>query len=268
MVIYSNKINMDKFYTNPDIAKICIDFIDLSKYDLIIEPSAGSGSFSNNINNDTLLALDILPENDNIIQCNWFEFNLKNEYNNILVIGNPPFGIRNKLSKAFVEKAIEINAKTIAFILPNVYDKHTLQSIFPSDYRLVHKYRLPKNSFIADGKEIHIPCTFYVWDKSIGEDLRFNPNLYKTDDFEFISKSESNNDDFFIFGASPNTVKEICEIKKTNRGYYIRPKEKSKKELMKIFTETKFDALSSVSGGVAWRTKPEIIKSYIKGDLI
>ena len=33
------------------IAKICIDFIDLSKYDLIIEPSAGSGSFSNNINN-------------------------------------------------------------------------------------------------------------------------------------------------------------------------------------------------------------------------
>ena len=37
---------LDRFYTPPDVAAICIHQLDLSKYNLIIEPSAGNGSFS------------------------------------------------------------------------------------------------------------------------------------------------------------------------------------------------------------------------------
>lgn len=37
---------LDRFYTLPDVAAICIHQLDLSKYDLIVEPSAGNGSFS------------------------------------------------------------------------------------------------------------------------------------------------------------------------------------------------------------------------------
>lgn len=264
--MYSKKVPKDKFYTNQCIAKKCIDMIDFDKYDIVIEPSAGNGSFSNNINHNNMVAIDIEPESSNIMCCDWFEYKLDKQYNNILVIGNPPFGLRNNLSKEFIRKAININAQTIAFILPNVYDKHTLQSIFPKSYRLANTYRIPNNSFLVGGETYHIPCTFYIWDKSDGIDLRFDPNLYKTNDFDFISLSESNDGDFFIMGASPNTVKEVCEVKSTNRGYFIRPKEKSKELLIKKFKNTKFEALSCVNGGVAWRTKPEILMSYIKGE--
>lgn len=37
---------LDRFYTPPDVAAICIQQLDLSEYDLIVEPSAGDGSFS------------------------------------------------------------------------------------------------------------------------------------------------------------------------------------------------------------------------------
>ena len=40
-------MSIDKFYTQIKIAKECIDLVpELNSYDLIIEPSAGSGSFS------------------------------------------------------------------------------------------------------------------------------------------------------------------------------------------------------------------------------
>jgi hypothetical protein len=57
---------LDKFYTKSDIAKMCIDKINLSDFDLIIEPSAGSGSFSNNI--EGCISYDIEPESDSIIK--------------------------------------------------------------------------------------------------------------------------------------------------------------------------------------------------------
>jgi hypothetical protein len=51
-----------------------------------------------------------------------------------LIIGNPPFGNRNALSKRFLEHSFSFsNVGTVGFILPNVYKKHTLQSIIPED---------------------------------------------------------------------------------------------------------------------------------------
>ena len=41
MKLYSKKIDNDKFYTKNSTAKICIDIIDFSIYDFVIEPSAG-----------------------------------------------------------------------------------------------------------------------------------------------------------------------------------------------------------------------------------
>ena len=59
-------MSIDKFYTQIKIAKECIDLVpELDSYDLIIEPSAGSGSFSSQLD---CLAYDIEPENNNIIK--------------------------------------------------------------------------------------------------------------------------------------------------------------------------------------------------------
>jgi len=36
----------DRFYTKHDIVDLCLSYIDVAKYDMIIEPSAGNGAFS------------------------------------------------------------------------------------------------------------------------------------------------------------------------------------------------------------------------------
>ena len=259
--MYSNKAELDKFYTKEKVAVSCIDRIDLSKYDLIIEPSAGSGSFYNNIDSEDKLGIDLYPENDEIIQGDWFEFKIEPFFKNVLIIGNPPFGKRNVLSKKFLEHAASFsNVKTIAFVLPNVYNKHTLQKSVPKEFRLKEIFELPKNSFEIDGEDYHVPCSFFIFDKSKGDCLRFNPELYtETDDWTYANRREY---DFFVMGAALNTVKDIPE--ENNRGYYI--KVKKNKDIQKIkdnFINGNWKGFSSANGGVSWLTKPEVVKEYI-----
>ena len=109
-------MELDKFYTSPEVAKECISLIpDLETYSLIIEPSAGNGSFSNQLK---CLAFDIAPEAENIQQQDWLKVEPFPEQS-ILVVGNPPFGNRSKLAKAFIKQSQKIGAETIAFILPD-----------------------------------------------------------------------------------------------------------------------------------------------------
>ena len=42
-----NKYGLDQFYTKPKVVKKCLETLDLQKYDVIVEPSAGEGSFFN-----------------------------------------------------------------------------------------------------------------------------------------------------------------------------------------------------------------------------
>jgi len=257
--MYSKKESLDKFYTKESVATNCIKQLRLIDYDLVIEPSAGNGAFSNNIKHKNLVSLDLEPENPAIIKMDWFDYTPTDINKKILVIGNPPFGIRNKLSKAFIEHSLKF-ANTIAMILPNVYNKHTLQKIFPKDWRLKKVVRIPENSFEINGEEYCVPCTFYVFDKSEGVNLMFKESLYLTSpDFEW---SNSKDADWFVMGASPKTVKALNEVQPTNRGYYIKSTGISKELLKEKFENTYWDGNSSANGGVSWLTKPEIIKSY------
>ena len=153
-------IKNDKFYTKPEVAKMCIKQLNLSKYDRIIEPSAGSGAFSKQIPNCE--AYDLVPEGDGIKQQDFLKF--KSDKGNILVVGNPPFGKSNSLTLAFINHAAEF-ARTIAFILPSSCRKDTfINKLNPS----VHVRRvvdLPKNSFVINGdKSYDVNCCFMIFD--------------------------------------------------------------------------------------------------------
>jgi predicted RNA methylase len=125
---------LDKFYTKNTAVKKSIREINFGEYDLVIEPSAGNGSFSRKIKHKNLISLDLEPESDGIKKKDWFDYKIPKKYKNVLVIGNPPFGSRNILSKKFIEHSLEFsNVSTIAFILPNVYKKHTLQKVIPNN---------------------------------------------------------------------------------------------------------------------------------------
>lgn len=263
--MYSNNVELDKFYTKENIAIECLKYLNLNEYDFIIEPSAGSGNFYNNINFDNKIGLDIKPDNNNIFEKDWFEYQIDSKYKNVLIIGNPPFGKRNKLSLQFIQHAQKFqNVKTIAFILPNVYKKHTLQKYINNSFRIKNIIELKNNSFEINGQEYHVPCSFFIFDKSDGIDLRFKKDLYiETNDWFFSNK---NNYDFFVMGSSPKNIKLIPET--TNRGYYIKIKENSFEKIDEIINNFKKidwykNSNSSVNGGVAWFTKFELVKIYL-----
>ena len=107
-----NRNLIDKFYSKKSTVEFCIDLIkkniDIDKYkDLIIEPSAGNGAFISYIEKLCInhLFYDLKPEHPNIIKKNFFKLNFKyllNKYNNIHIIGNPPFGRQSTLAIKFL----------------------------------------------------------------------------------------------------------------------------------------------------------------------
>lgn len=96
-----NNAKVGVVHTTNEIALYCISLIeDIKKYDLVIEPSAGSGAFSKNI--EQCIAYDIEPEHESIIKQDWFKVD-KIQFDNkkVLVIGNPPFGTNGNISTKF-----------------------------------------------------------------------------------------------------------------------------------------------------------------------
>jgi hypothetical protein len=255
-----NKSIEDKFYTHPDVAKKCYEMVKnlTNDCDFFIEPSAGNGSFFNIITHSKV-GYDISPESNNIIKGSWFEQQVPKD---CVVIGNPPFGNRNDLTKAFIGHAIN-NAKIIAFVLPLVFRKETMQKSFPVGWKLILDYTLPMNSFVLDSEPYHVPCCFQIWSKyDIGINLRESvKGKIFTNDFTFVTIK--NLPRYFIFGAAPKNIIKVNDVLKNNRGYYINVvSEDVIINLQKIDWNTY--SLSSVSGNVAWFTKEQIINIYCK----
>jgi predicted RNA methylase len=164
------KDNLDKYYTKEEVAKYCISLVgDRSCYHLTVEPSAGSGRFSNLI--EGCIAYDIEPENDRIIKKNFFDVTYSNK-KSILVIGNPPFGKRAKIAIAFFNHASQW-ATTIAFIVPVQFRKWSVQKHLNKRFHLIVDNDLPKDSFEYEGKTVDVGCSFQIWTiKEVEYDLR------------------------------------------------------------------------------------------------
>ncbi len=251
-------VNFDKYYTSDSVVCKCLRHLDMASYDLVIEPSAGDGAFYRSINHKNKIGLDIVPEHKEIIKQDWFRYDVSSEYSNVLVVGNPPFGKFNKLSSAFIERAFSFESvRTVGFILPNVYKKYTRQRIIPNNWRIKSIVDIGDNAFIFENEIRHIPCSFFIFDKSRGRDLRDNPDRYKDKvDFTFGSKEYF---DLFLFGAAPKRI--ITNPEPNNRGHFIKSKIAVDK-LKQRFLDIDWRGLSSASGGVYWLTQGEIVKHY------
>ena len=66
-----NKYGLDQFYTKPNIAKKCLDTLNLQEYDTIIEPSAGEGVFFHMAEHENKIGYDLEPKSDDIEQCDF-----------------------------------------------------------------------------------------------------------------------------------------------------------------------------------------------------
>ncbi len=158
--------NLDKFYTTKTYSKKCIDIVfqkyNISDFDLIIEPSAGDGSFYHQIDYDKKIGIDILPEDSDIIKMDFFQYEPPPE-KNILVIGNPPFGKICSLAIKFFNHASSF-ANIIAFIIPRTFRRSSVQNKLHKNFHLVYDEDVPlKPSCFTPS--MMAKCCFQIWEK-------------------------------------------------------------------------------------------------------
>lgn len=212
---------LDKFYTKPEVAKKFIDKCKIESYTTIIEPSAGSGAFSNQINN--CIAYDLEPESKGIIKQDWFQYKHEAQKDEkILVIGNPPFGQQNSLAIAFINHSAAF-ADTVAFILPISFKKESVQARVAKELTLTYEEILPNNSFTLDGKDYDVKCVFQIWEKTdTPRVIKSKGNLNKNILFSYVKKNES--PDIVIQRVGGNAGKASTNIKDKSEAsnYFIK----------------------------------------------
>lgn len=213
------KHSLDKFYTSSQIAKECIGKINIEDYDIIIEPSAGSGAFSNQIHD--CIAMDILPEHDNIIKQDWLLYeHVKQEDKSVLVIGNPPFGQQNKLAIDFINKAAEF-ADRVAFILPISFKKQSIQNRISPYLHLVYEEVLPSNSFLLNGEVYDVKCVFQIWDRQDVSRVRPSRKEHNANSlFYFVKNTEKPDIAIQRIGGNAGRVFIIPESRNPSSHYF------------------------------------------------
>lgn len=211
------KDKLDRFYTPTDTAQNCLALLDLSKYDCIIEPSAGTGNFSKQLPN--CFAFDIAPEQEDIVQADWLTLDKTqfSEYSNILICGNPPFGEQSKLAIAFFNESAKI-ANTIAFIFPLSFKKDSVQNRLSLDFSLSNELILDNCKFLLkDNEEIIVPCVFQVWNRTTMP--RKKKQLRTTSEyFSFTTKDDA---DFRIQRVGGNAGKASFDLNRAESSNYF-----------------------------------------------
>lgn len=169
----------DKYFTKPEVVLSCIAKLDLDRYDLIFEPSAGCGSFLQKLPKDKTSAADISPDIPAVVQMDFYNIekvmNLLDLQTNpdkrYLSIGNPPFGTSSQMAIDFFNGCSKFS-ETVAFILPRTFRKSSVTNRLNMFFTKRDEFLLPKNSFMVMDpssptltSEYDVPCTFQIWDK-------------------------------------------------------------------------------------------------------
>lgn len=181
------RVSLDKFYTIPSISEKCIATLgnkyDWNMWDLVVEPSAGNGSFLIKIPTSKKVGLDIEPEHPDIIKKDFFDYTPAFG-KNVLVVGNPPFGRVSSLAVKFFNHASQW-ASVIAFIIPKTFRRVSIQNRLHLKFHLLHDDDIPSDpcSFTPP---MQVKCCFQIWEKRV-EDRVLVELVTKHEDWEFLS---------------------------------------------------------------------------------
>tara|TARA_Y100001970_G_scaffold271660_1_gene367373 strand:+ start:487 stop:1314 length:828 start_codon:yes stop_codon:yes gene_type:complete len=258
---------IDKYYTKKSVVEICLQqfkkHIIIKDNDIIIEPSAGNGSFINNIKSisNNYIFYDIQPENNEIIKQDFIQLDSENfkQYDNIHIIGNPPFGRQSTLAIKFIKKSCEFS-NSVSFILPMSFKKESSKKHFPLNFHLLIEYDLPSNSFIVDETEYDVPCVFQIWQKK--NIYREKPEILSPNNFTFVKKNDNPDLSFRRVGVNAGNVSQNIHDKSEQSHYFIKLTKKNiDSNLISILNSIKFDS-SEYTVGPKSISKQELIKEF------
>ena len=260
---------IDKYYTKDIVVELCLNlvkkYIEINTDDLIVEPSAGNGSFITGIKSLTsnFKFYDLEPDNSEIIKQDYLLYDygiVKNTYSKIHIIGNPPFGRQSSLAIKFIKKSCEF-CDSVSFILPKSFKKDSLKKTFPLNFHLIFEIDLPDKSFLVDGVEHNVPCIFQIWGKKnvnriVNEKLE--PN-----NFIFVEQTENPDISFRRVGVNAGTIDKKINEKSIQSHYFIKfTNEKSTTDNIQNLSIITYDFNNTV--GPRSISKQELIKEFNK----
>lgn len=281
---------LDQFFTKDSVAIDCLDKLigylsKNSKYRIksatFFEPSAGGGAFIRALkanNCEKIFACDLDPGCDGIVKRDFLLDDLSAELpsrENVIIIGNPPFGSRARTAAQFINKGFEY-ANTIAFILPLQFQKYSAQNKIIKEARLVFDEKLKPDSFLFYGKDYIVRCCFQIWTLlDYGKDLRFRTTpITKHPDFEMwqynnTREAEKYFDkeqygwDFAIprQGYKDYSLKEVDPNKMDRRTQWIFFKASNEKVYERLIA-IDYDGLSKKNISIPGFGKADVIKEY------
>ena len=256
-----NRVN-DNFYTKKEISKKCVEFLNnmniINENDIVIEPSAGDGSFIEPIKLffKKYKFYDINPNHKDIIKQDFLELDIKEK---VHFIGNPPFGRQSSLAKKFIKKC-SIVGESISFILPKSFKKDSFQKTFPLKFHLIYEYNIPNNSFIIDKKDHNVPCVFQIWKKENYDRIILKKEEPKN--FKFVKKEEIHDISVRRVGVYAGKIDINTKDKSQTSHYFIKFTNENLLEKIKDFKSIKFPSDNTV--GPKSISKPELIKEFNK----
>lgn len=269
-----NRDTIDKFYTKKDVSKLCVQqiqhFLDINFYiDVVIEPSAGDGSFIEPLKEicSNCLFYDIQPENNFVKKQDY----LKLDYSNLIipdlhtkyhVIGNPPFGRQSSLAIKFIKYSAQF-CDTISFILPKSFKKDSMKKYFPLNFHLVYQCDLQNNSFIINNdEEKDVPCVFQIWKKlNIEREAIIKKEAVG---FTFVKRDEEPDISFRRVGVNAGKIDtNDIDNKSIQSHYFIKFNDQiDKVEIIKKLSKINYTNNNTV--GPKSISKQEIIEEFSK----
>lgn len=266
----------DKYFTKPSVVIDCIKKINLTRYDYILEPSAGCGSFLSRLPKDKAKGIDIQPDIPEVIKLDFYSIGkvinllgLKTEDNKkYLSIGNPPFGKMSTMAIDFFN-GCALFSDTIAFILPRTFRKASVINKLDKNFCLREEYLLPEDSFlILDPSQeqltrsYDVPCVFQIWDKT-KQPRKKIITLVDCEEFEFVKDRKTA--DFAVrrVGVKAGNTYDITDKISSESHYFVKQKENDVRNVIdKIvwdYNSAKYDVAGNPS-----ISKDELISQYKK----
>lgn len=162
----------DQFFTKKSTVIRCLDIlynklsdigVDPSVY-VFVEPSAGDGSFYDELPKDKRIGLDIEPKANGIIEkdfLTWVPGSGK-----FITVGNPPFGLRGNLALRFINHSATFSDFT-AFILPQIFESKGKGNCMDRviNMNLIHSEKIESDFYYPNGEEVKVNVIFQIWSK-------------------------------------------------------------------------------------------------------
>lgn len=255
--------DLDQFYTDPSYASIFLDkiksIVNFDQYDIILEPSAGTGSFFNLLDNKKRIGLDLDPKTSELIKINFFDWIPSSD--KIITIGNPPFGKNSRIAVDFFNQAAKFS-EIIAFVLPRTFRKTSIVNRLDKNFHLIYDETVPDNSFIFNDSPYNVWCCSQIWmKKSIErepiETLKFSQISHW---FEIVDPLNSN---FAIqrVGGRAGLIR-TAKFKEYSpeSHYFIKQYDK---RVLQVFKNVNFDSVKFNTAGNPSISPDELIRLWI-----